>query len=34
MNFINLVIDKVTSQNYTIDADCSRQEDKGVCWMR
>lgn len=30
MNFINLVIDKVTSQNYTIDADCRRQEDKGV----
>lgn len=30
MNFINLVIDKVTTQNYTIDADCKRPEDKGV----
>ena len=30
MNFINLVIGKVTSQNYTIDADCKRPEDKGV----
>lgn len=30
MNFINLVIDKVTTQNYTIDEDCRRQEDKGV----
>lgn len=30
MNFINLVIDRVTSQNYTIDADCRRREDKGV----
>ena len=30
MNFINLVIGKVTSQNYTIDEDCKRPEDKGV----
>lgn len=30
MNFINLVIDKVTTQNYTIDEDCRGQEDKGV----
>ena len=30
MNFINLVIDKVTTQNYTINEDCRRQEDKGV----
>lgn len=30
MNFINLVIDKVTTQNYTTDEDCRRQEDKGV----
>ena len=30
MNFINLVISKVTSQNYTIDEDCKRAEDNGV----
>lgn len=30
MNFINLVIGKVTAQNCTIDEDCRRPEDKGV----
>ena len=30
MNFINLVIGKVTAQNYNIDEDCKRPEDKGV----